>query len=99
MTLETANLKGADFSNSILNRVYFKGADLTEANLSGANIRGSDLAETRLTGTNLKGADLSLTTNLTSDNLKTALIDRKTKLPDNLEVTWTSETEFECTAL
>jgi hypothetical protein len=29
--------------------------------------------------------------------LKTALIDRKTKLPDNLEVQWTSETEFECT--
>jgi hypothetical protein len=29
--------------------------------------------------------------------LKTALIDRKTKLPDNLEVQWTSENEFECT--
>jgi uncharacterized protein YjbI with pentapeptide repeats len=77
--------------------VYFKGADLTEANLSGANVRGSDLGETRLTRTNLAGADLSLATNLSSDNLKTALIDRKTKLPDNLAVTWTSETEFECT--
>jgi uncharacterized protein YjbI with pentapeptide repeats len=70
---------------------------LTEANLSGANVRGSDLAETRLTQTNLAGADLSLVTNLSSDNLKTALIDRKTKLPDNLEIQWISETEFECT--
>jgi uncharacterized protein YjbI with pentapeptide repeats len=77
--------------------VYFKGADLTEANLSGANVRGSDLAETRLTQTNLAGADLSLATNLTRDNLKSAHIDRETKLPDNLEVQWTSETEFECT--
>ena len=92
-----ANLKGADFSDSILNRVYFKGADLTEANLSGANIRGSDMGETRLIQTNLAGADLTLATNLTSENLKTALIDRKTKLPENLEIQWISETEFECT--
>jgi len=45
----------------------------------------------------LTGADLSLVTNLSGDNLKTARIDRKTKLPDNLEVQWISETEFECT--
>ena len=62
-----------------------------------SDLRGSDLGETRLTRTNLAGADLSLTTNLSSDNLKTALIDRKTKLPDNLEVQWISETEFVCT--
>lgn len=70
---------------------------MTGADLSGANIRGSDLGETRLAQTNLAGADLTLVTNLSSENIQTALIDRKTKLPDNLTIEWISETEFKCT--
>ena len=55
-----ANLRGVDFSGSILRRANLRHADLTGANLTGADLAGADLTGADTTGTifrDLSGLD------------------------------------------
>ena len=64
ISLEGANLEGADLRGANLRDVDFKGADLKEvdlrgANLEGADLRGANLRDVDLSSTDLRCADLS----------------------------------------
>ncbi|MGV7221200.1 MAG: pentapeptide repeat-containing protein [Nitrospinales bacterium] len=104
--LMKANLQNADLSEADLSFAYLMRADLTEANLSGADLTSSVISEGVLKHANLEdaeldeaylhGADLSGALNLTPDQIESAFIDRETKVPDYIEINWTSETGFTC---
>jgi uncharacterized protein YjbI with pentapeptide repeats len=81
-----ADLRGANLSN-----VNFTKAVLVEADLSGANMEDAELEDAHLNGANLEGV-----INLTADQLDLAFLDKETKLPDNIEITWINEELFEC---
>ena len=72
-----------------LREVDFNSAVLSEANLHGANLEDADFTEAYLCG-----VDLSQTLNLTCNQLELAYLDRDTRLPDYLKITWVSDTEF-----
>lgn len=81
-----ADLRRADLSFSELRQTNLQGADLSEANLTGAYLGKANLRDANLNGTilekaNLEGADLTGVRGLTSGQLKTAIVDRKTQLP------------------
>lgn len=78
--LRDANLRGADFWGANLMEANLQGANLQGANLQGANLRGADLQ-----GANLRGADLSNAVGLISMQLRPAMIDLNTILPDYLQ--------------
>ena len=104
--LMKADLRNADLSKADLSYSYLMQADLTEANLSGADLTSSVISEGILKGANLEdaeldeaflnGTDLSGALNLTPDQLESAYIDRDTKVPEYIEINWTSETGFTC---
>ncbi len=84
--LWNANLQHADLEAANLDK-----ADLTKANLAHAfcyntSFGQANLANTELKNADLRGADLQHVENLTSDQLKDALIDQRTKFPFDLEV-------------
>ena len=57
---------------------------------------GANFKDVRLLETNLSGVDLSQVANLTPKEVTLAIIDKKTKVPDNLEIHWISDETFEC---
>ena len=59
-------------------------SDLSNANLDLADLNGTDLNGTDLSGADLTGADLSGAVNLTKDQVDSARIDGKTRLPARL---------------
>lgn len=95
--LTGATLKAADLSPftkdpagaaqpSKLVKAHLRGADLSGADLTGADLTGADLRAVNLTGTALKGAildgaDLSGAIGLTREQLASARLDRRTRLP------------------
>ena len=91
--LSEANLKGANLSGASLKGAQLSAADLRWTHLAGADFEGAELLETKL-----KGTDLSGSLNIDPEELATAILDEKTKIPDYLEVIWTSEDTFECKA-
>ncbi len=99
--LQGANLNGADLSFAYLMQADLTGADLTEVDfnsavLSEANLNGANLEDADFTEAYLCGVDLSQVLNLTCDQLELAYLDRDTRLPDYLKITWVSDTAFEC---
>ncbi len=58
---KNANLASADLSGANLTQTSFSAANLNSADLSGASLGGSNLNGARLRGANLSGADLSST--------------------------------------
>jgi hypothetical protein len=80
ISLERADLRGADLSG-----LYLKDIDLRRANLKGVNLNGTDLR-----GATLKGAQIDLFT-----SLKPAAIDRCTILPGR-EKTAISKGRHDC---
>ena len=99
--LDHANLEEADLSYSYLLRTDLRGAnlreaDLTSAVLSEADLNGADLTDAELTDAYLHGADLRNTINLTCDQLELANLDKTTQLPENIQLTWTSDSTFQC---
>jgi len=96
-----ANLAEADLSGAYLIRANLARADLTEADLTGAvlaeaDLKGANLKDAELMDAWLNGADLTGALNLTCDQIELANLDRETRLPDYLKITWTSDTEFTC---
>ena len=104
--LMKAQLQGANLSGADLSYAYLMQADLTGADLSGVDFNSAVLSEANLNGANLEdadfteaylcGVDLSQTLNLTCDQLDLAYLDRATRLPDHIQITWLSDTAFEC---
>jgi uncharacterized protein YjbI with pentapeptide repeats len=74
--LYRANLMGANLQRAILHE-----ANLCEANLMGANLYGANLCDVKLEGAILTGVK-----NLDPQQIRAALGDRTTRLPDNVEV-------------
>lgn len=104
--LMNAQLQGAKLSGADLSYAYLMQADLTGADLSGVDFNSAVLSEATLNGANLEdadfteaylcGVDLSQVLNLTCDQLELAYLDRDTRLPDYLQITWVSDTVFKC---
>jgi len=61
--------------------------------LAGANFKDTSLSETKLTG-----VDLSQVLNLSPEEITLAIIDKKTKVPDYLEIVWISDETHDCKA-
>ena len=87
-----ANFTGVDLScKSDLTNADFNGANLSKANLKEANVLDTDFS-----GANLRGVNLVLAENLTCEQVKSSEIDRETKLPSYIKVTWLGDEEYEC---
>ena len=111
--LRKANLRGADLSEADLTEADLSEADLSNANLSQANLSEAQFFECNLDGvifknanmTNMKinrtsfcGADLTEAQNIPVNELNLAFINRDTKLPEYLSITWISESNFKIEA-
>jgi uncharacterized protein YjbI with pentapeptide repeats len=88
---ESAKEHRFDLRGAFLRRTDLSRANLTRANLSGADFtnaifRGADFRDATLDGTILKGADLTDAKNLTSSQLKKAVLDEATKLPEGFSI-------------
>jgi hypothetical protein len=76
VSLNHADLSGANLANAVLDR-----ADLTGANLSGARLVGASLVDARLQGATLSGADLRDARVQAAIDLNTANCDGTTLFP------------------
>ena len=79
--LRGAHLRNADLSGAHLEEVY-----VGEARGDGADLRGACVIDTILRDANLAGANLSTAEGLTQDQIATATINRRTKLPSGLRL-------------
>ncbi|MBV8886786.1 MAG: pentapeptide repeat-containing protein [Chroococcidiopsidaceae cyanobacterium CP_BM_RX_35] len=84
--LREAHLLGADLSGADLLGADLSGAHLLGADLSGVHLLGAILRETDLSGADLSGADLREVKHLTQEQVKEAITDENTQLPDYLKV-------------
>ena len=83
---------GADMGHgSILMDSDFSNTDLSNVSLQGDKFSGANIA-----GANLKGADLRGAEELTAEQIRSATIDRETKLPMYVKINWISDHEYEC---
>ena len=87
--LATANFAGCDFHKANLQGANLSAANLTGTDLTTASLEGANLSEAILTGANLTaaklaGADLSTAVGVTREQIKAAVIDERTRLPQAL---------------
>jgi uncharacterized protein YjbI with pentapeptide repeats len=80
------DLHGAFLRRTDLSSASLKGANLTDADFTNAIFRGADFEGARLDGTILRGADLTGAKNLTLTQLRRAVVDATTKLPDGFSI-------------
>jgi uncharacterized protein YjbI with pentapeptide repeats len=80
------DLHGAFLRRTDLSSASLKHANLTEADFTNAIFRGADFEGATLDGTILRGADLTGAKNLTLAQLRRAVVDATTKLPDNFSI-------------
>ncbi|MBE9052632.1 pentapeptide repeat-containing protein [Nostocales cyanobacterium LEGE 11386] len=85
-----ANLTAASFAEADLDKANLMGSDLNQAslyqaNLSGTNLMGANLADANFCDVKLEGAILTGAKNVELQQIKMALGDRTTRLPDYLE--------------
>ncbi|MBW4559162.1 MAG: pentapeptide repeat-containing protein [Trichormus sp. ATA11-4-KO1] len=85
-----ANLTAASFAEANLDKANLMGSDLNQAslyqaNLSGTNLMGANLADANFCDVKLEGAILTGAKNVELQQIKMALGDRTTRLPDYLE--------------
>jgi Pentapeptide repeats (8 copies) len=62
--------------------VDFSGANRESAILSGAHLEGANFTGAKLVHADFRGTDLRHTKGLSSDQIKKAMVDASTKLPD-----------------
>ena len=93
-----ANLQGvllsvANIQKAVVYEANLEKANLTRANLEGSNLIGSDFKGAILEETNLCGAYLTRAKNLQLEQIQSAVGDRLTRLPDNMErpAQWTEQ--------
>lgn len=82
-----ADLSWADLSKADMSGANLSAANLTHADLSNANLEGADFLVTDLYSTNLTGANLRHASNLTAEQLHTAIHDKTTRLDPAIEET------------
>jgi uncharacterized protein YjbI with pentapeptide repeats len=80
------DVRGAYLRRTDLSRAKLEGANLSRADFSNAILRDADFKDAILEGTILSGADLTGAKNLTKDQLRKAILDPKTKLPDEFSI-------------
>lgn len=90
-----ANLEGCalvqvNLSGASLAHAQLKAANLAKSNLTGANLNRANMEGAWLDNTCLKGANLTGVFGLTLDQVRSAIIDEKTKLPDYLHISGAS---------
>ncbi len=88
--LQEADLHGANLQSADMQNAKLSVADLMQTNLRLANLRDADLwmADMKgaiLQGTELQGANLAEATNLTQEQINSAITDEKTVLPAKLK--------------
>ncbi len=81
LDVQGAYLRRTDLSHAKLERANLSGADF-----SNAVLRDADFKNAILEGTILRGADLTGAKNLTKEQLRKAILDPKTKLPDEFSI-------------
>jgi len=81
LDLHGAFLRRTDLSSASLKRANLTGADFTNAVFRGADFEGAILD-----GAILKGADLTGARNLTLSQLRRAVLDATTKLPNGFSI-------------
>ena len=81
LDLSGTYLRRTDLSHAKLER-----ANLSRADFSNAVLRDADFKNAILEGTILRGADLTGAKNLTKDQLREAILDPRTKLPDGFSI-------------
>jgi uncharacterized protein YjbI with pentapeptide repeats len=94
--LRETNLSHTSLMQSFLGNVNFGNANLRGANLEGANLTAAHFENTNLRKANLKGANLDRVSNLTCDQIESAVIDKNTRLPDYITLTGSLESAYEC---
>jgi uncharacterized protein YjbI with pentapeptide repeats len=78
------DVEGAFLRRTNLSNANLEGANLRGADFSNAILRGANLKNAILDGTILKGADLTGAQNVTLAQLKRAILDDSTLLPDGI---------------
>lgn len=78
------DLTGARIRKTRLDRANLSRANFSNADLTGASLVGANFKDTILDGTILKGADLREAVNLTVGQIRAAVIDETTRLPDHI---------------
>jgi uncharacterized protein YjbI with pentapeptide repeats len=85
------NIRGVNLENA-----YLIGANLSESNLSQVNFQNAFLVEARFDDANLEGANLNRAGGLTCDQIKSAVIDESTHLPDYIVIAGSTKSVFKC---
>jgi uncharacterized protein YjbI with pentapeptide repeats len=114
LDLGQVDIEDADFSEADLHGINLRKANLSGAKLRGANLIGAKLNlanfyraifvnayvfKADFSDAILIGADLEHTVGLTCDQIKSAIINENTHLPDYISLTESSEAGFKCTNL
>ena len=79
------NLSRAFIRRTNLDKGNFENFILAQADLTGATARGADFKDADLTGAILRGVDFTGAHNLTYEQLRVAVIDDTTILPDYID--------------
>jgi hypothetical protein len=80
------DLRGAFLRRTDLTEANLRGADLAGADFTNAIFRGADFENAVLDGTILKGADLTGAKHLTLTQLRKAMVDETTMLPEGVSI-------------
>jgi uncharacterized protein YjbI with pentapeptide repeats len=83
--LKKADLRGAHLAGAFLDRAYLNKADLIEAHLEHVTLVEAHLEKADLEGTHLEDACLIGATGLTREQIKVAIANKDTMLPDYLK--------------
>jgi uncharacterized protein YjbI with pentapeptide repeats len=89
-------LSEASFKHARLKSTCFVNAKLGDADFRGAHIIDCDFSGAELIETKFQGVDLSSVKNISAEELESSVIDSKTKIPDYIEINWTSEDTYDC---
>lgn len=81
----TLDLHGAFIRRTDLSYANLEGANLSGADCTNAIFRGANFKDAILSQTVLRGADLSEAKNLTIEQLREAIIDEATTLPEYID--------------
>ncbi len=85
--LRVSRLTRADMRNARLDRANMLGTDLAGANLEGASLRGVNLSGANLHRANLRGVNLTSVQGLIREQIRRAITDSSTRLPNALKET------------
>jgi uncharacterized protein YjbI with pentapeptide repeats len=91
-----SDLSHSNLQNADLYQTNFQNANLSKANLKEANMNYTSLGDANLTGADLRGAGLGHALGLTCDQVKSAVIDENTVMPDYISLTGSSGSDYRC---